>query len=224
VYGDDSESWGGNYGPMVDYVSLVATKADLTSSEQLLNHDFNTVANSAPSNWTISSGTWDACQGLYYSSLCVGFANTPFHENYTTSILDVCVANIADANVTKQTILTVTGFANEAALLAAVANNTWGIYNASGSGSFGTSNQSRPDIYCGNSQDNTLQYLDSNASSKDYFWGGGGNDTVAHMWLSVFYGGDGDDTASILDEASLFYGEAGNDACPDVWSGSVCTP
>ena len=85
VNGRDSENWGGNYGSMVDYVSLVATRTDGTSSEQLLNHDFNTVANSAPSNWTISSGTWAACSGLSTSSLCVGFADTPYHVNYTTS-------------------------------------------------------------------------------------------------------------------------------------------
>jgi hypothetical protein len=86
VSGDDSENWGGNYGALVDYVSLVATKSNGTSSEQLLNHDFNTVLNSAPSNWTTSNGTWAACSGLSTSSLCVGFENTPFHENYTTSI------------------------------------------------------------------------------------------------------------------------------------------
>ena len=85
VYGDDSENWGGNYGALVDYVSLVATKSDGTSSEQLLNHDFNTVVNSAPSNWTISSGTWAACSGLGTTSLCVGFEDTPYHVNYTTS-------------------------------------------------------------------------------------------------------------------------------------------
>lgn len=79
VYGDDSENWGGNYGALVDYVSLVATKSDGTSSEQLLNHDFNTVVSSAPSNWTISSGTWAACSGLSTSSLCVGFSDTPYH-------------------------------------------------------------------------------------------------------------------------------------------------
>ena len=79
VNGRDSENWGGNYGSMVDYVSLVATRTDGTSSEQLLNHDFNTVANSAPSNWTISSGTWAACSGLGTSTLCVGFEDTPYH-------------------------------------------------------------------------------------------------------------------------------------------------
>ena len=83
VYGDDSENWGGNYGPVVDYVSLVAVKTNGSSTEQLLNHDFNTVTSYAPSSWTISSGTWAACSGLYTSSLCVGFADTPFHENYT---------------------------------------------------------------------------------------------------------------------------------------------
>jgi hypothetical protein len=79
VYGDDSEGWGGNYGALVDYVSLVATKSDGTSSEQLINHDFNTVVSSAPSNWTISSGTWAACSGRGTSTLCVGFEDTPYH-------------------------------------------------------------------------------------------------------------------------------------------------
>ncbi|MEI8323059.1 MAG: DUF1566 domain-containing protein, partial [Actinomycetes bacterium] len=86
VNGRDSEFWGGNYGAVVDYVSLVASMANGTSSEQLLNHDFNTVANFAPSNWTISGETWAACSGLYTSSLCVGFEDTPYHENYTTSM------------------------------------------------------------------------------------------------------------------------------------------
>jgi hypothetical protein len=79
VYGDDSENWGGNYGALVDYVSLVATKSDGTSSEQLLNHDFNTVVSSVPSNWTISSGTWAACSGGGTSTLCIGFSDTPYH-------------------------------------------------------------------------------------------------------------------------------------------------
>jgi hypothetical protein len=86
VYGDDGGRWGGNYGPVVDYVSLVAAKTNGPSTEQLLNHDFNTVTNYAPDSWTISSGTWAACQGLYTSSLCVGFADTPFHENYIRTL------------------------------------------------------------------------------------------------------------------------------------------
>jgi hypothetical protein len=86
VNGRDFEFWGGNYGAVVDYVSLVATKSNGTSSEQLLNHDFNTVVSSAPSNWTISSGTWAACSGAGTSSLCVEFTDRPYHENYTTSM------------------------------------------------------------------------------------------------------------------------------------------
>jgi hypothetical protein len=86
VNGGDFEFWGGNYGTVVDYVSLVATKSNGTSSEQLLNHDFNTVVSSAPSNWTISSGTWAACSGAYTSTLCVEFTDRPYHENYTTSM------------------------------------------------------------------------------------------------------------------------------------------
>ena len=86
VNGGDFEFWGGNYGAVVDYVSLVATKSNGTSSEQLLNHDFNTVVSSAPSNWTISSGTWAACSGAYTSTLCVEFTDRPYHENYTTSM------------------------------------------------------------------------------------------------------------------------------------------
>jgi hypothetical protein len=86
VNGRDFEFWGGNYGAVVDYVSLVATKSNGTSSEQLLNHDFNTVVNSAPSNWTISGETWAACSGAGTSSLCVEFTDRPYHENYTTSM------------------------------------------------------------------------------------------------------------------------------------------
>ena len=95
VYGDDSESWGGNYGPVVDYVSLVAVKTNGSSTEQLLNHDFNTVTSYAPNSWTISSGTWAACEGLYTSSLCVGFADTPFHENYTVGTRTLTIDSIS---------------------------------------------------------------------------------------------------------------------------------
>lgn len=95
VYGDDSESWGGNYGPVVDYVSLVAVKTNGSSTEQLLNHDFNTVTSYAPSSWTISNEVWAACEGLYTSSLCVGFADTPFHENYTVGTRTLTIDSIS---------------------------------------------------------------------------------------------------------------------------------
>jgi len=223
VYGQDSEGWGGNYGPIVDYVSLIGTKSDGTTYEQLINHDFNNVTDNAPDDWTLSINTaWDTCQGLYSSTLCVDTENTPYHTNYELSILDLCVNNIADALVTKQSILSATGLNTEATFITAYNAGTWGAYIASGSGNFGEDNGHRPDVYCGNSQNNQSPNLDSNGGTKDYFWGGAGNDTVTQMWYSVFYGGYGDDTVSTLSEESLFYGEGGDDTCTLLQSSSIC--
>jgi hypothetical protein len=123
-----------------------------------------------------------------------------------------CVANIADPTVTEQTILTATGFANEAALQSAISANTWTMQLATGSGSFGTLNANKQDIYCGNSQDNRVTMLDSSSSTWDFFWGGDGNDSVGTMWKSFFFGGDGNDTVTTATESSFFYGQSGTDA------------
>lgn len=223
VYGQDSESWGGNYGPIVDYVSLIGTKSDGTTYEKLTNHDFNDVTDNAPDNWTLYTYTaWDTCQGLYTSTLCVDRENAPYHTNYELSILDLCVNNIDDALVTKQSILSATGLNTEATFITAYNAGTWGVYIASGSGNFGEDYGNRPDVYCGNSQNNQPPNLDSNGGTKDYFWGGAGNDTVTQMWYSVFYGGYGDDTVSTLSEESLFYGEGGDDTCTLLQTSSIC--
>ena len=223
VYGQDSESWGGNYGPIVDYVSLIGTKSDGTTYEKLTNHDFNNVTDNAPDDWTLYTYTaWDTCQGLYTSTLCVDRENAPYHTNYELSILDLCVNNIDDALVTKQSILSATGLNTEATFITAYNAGTWGVYIASGSGNFGEDYGNRPDVYCGNSQNNQPPNLDSNGGTKDYFWGGAGNDTVTQMWYSVFYGGYGDDTVSTLSEGSLFYGEGGDDTCTLLQTSSIC--
>jgi hypothetical protein len=126
-------------------------------------------------------------------------------------LLAQCVANIDDATVTESTILTVTKFADRAALLTAVSGGTWYIQIASGSGSFGIAHASNQDIYCGNNQNNTSPNLDSTSTTWDYFWGGAGNDTVNTMWKSFFFGGDGNDSITTANESSFFYGQSGTD-------------
>jgi len=142
------------------------------------------------------------------------------------TVLDQCVSNINDANFTKAAILSIIGM-NEQQLLAAVEQGTITIVIAQGSGEFGNGNGNARDIYCGNSQNNTVSYLDSNYGTRDYFFGGAGNDYVGHSWFSNFYGGAGDDTIDYLDERSFFYGGAGEDSCTHVsqgnW-GSTCNP
>jgi len=51
----------------------------------------------------------------------------PSPAQATSSLLDQCVASINDPAFTKAFILTQTGFADEASLLAAVASNSWTI-------------------------------------------------------------------------------------------------
>ena len=140
--------------------------------------------------------------------------------------LNQCVSNIDDPNFSKSTILSIIGMSEEQ-LLAAVDQGTITIVIAQGSGEFGNNNGAAQDIYCGNSQNNTVSNLDSNQGTRDYFFGGAGNDHVDHSWFSNFYGGAGDDTIDYLDERSFFYGGAGEDSCANVsqgiW-GSTCNP
>ena len=138
-----------------------------------------------------------------------------------SNIIDQCVANIADPAFTKSAILSIVG-KTEQELLDAVASGSLTVVIAQKSGEFGNGNGNAPDIYCGNSQDNAVTDLDSNAGTKDYFFGGAGNDWVFHAWYSVFYGGEGDDSIVWLDEASYFDGGAGTNACTNVIGGSTC--
>ncbi len=132
------------------------------------------------------------------------------------SLLDQCVTSINDPAFTKAFILTETGFADEAALLSAVASNSWTLQISTGPGWSPTMRGNNPDIYCGDANDNYIQFLDSNPSgSHDFFFGGAGNDTVDYMWDSRFWGGEGNDTINHNRERSIFYGGPGTNTCSD---------
>lgn len=126
------------------------------------------------------------------------------------NIIDKCLGNINDSRLTKEIFLSIVGLTEEE-LLRAVANNSWNITLATSSGQFGVNRYSTPDIYCGNAQDNYVQFLDSSAETKDYFFGGAGNDSVETAWNSEIFGGDGNDVVTNLLEKSIFYGGDGND-------------
>ena len=141
---------------------------------------------------------------------------SPASVSAAPSLLDQCVASINEAAFTKEFILSETGFADEASLLAAVTANTWTIQISTGPGWNPTLRGMNPDIYCGDSGNNYVQYLDSNPSgSHDFFFGGAGNDSVDTMWDSRFWGGAGDDTIHHNRERSIFYGGSGNNTCLD---------
>ena len=128
---------------------------------------------------------------------------------YSPNRIEECVASIADPNWTKTTLLAAIG-KTEQQLLSLVNASTWYIQVAADA-TFGINHANNPDIYCGNSNDNYVPYLDSDASTFDYFFGGAGNDSVNTSWNSIFYGGEGNDSVSNLTETSRFYGGAGTD-------------
>ena len=128
---------------------------------------------------------------------------------YTPNRIEECVASIADPNWTKTTLLAAIG-KTEQQLLSLVNASTWFIQVAADA-TFGINHASNPDIYCGNSNNNYVATLDSDASTFDYFFGGAGNDSVGTSWNSIFYGGEGNDSVSNLTETSKFYGGAGTD-------------
>jgi Ca2+-binding RTX toxin-like protein len=132
----------------------------------------------------------------------------------TSSLLDQCVANINDPLFDKAFLLGLTGFSTEAQFEASVASGRWTVQLATGSGHFGTHNGDSPDLYCGNSQNNSRDYLDSDNTSRDFFIGGAGDDSLTGtMWQSTIYGGEGNDYANDIQESSYFYGGPGNDSC-----------
>jgi hypothetical protein len=128
---------------------------------------------------------------------------------YSPNRIEECVASIADPNWTKTTLLAAIG-KTEQQLLTSVNDRSWFIQVAADA-TFGINHANNPDIYCGNSNDNYVPYLDSDASTFDYFFGGAGNDSVNTSWNSIFYGGEGNDSVSNLTESSRFYGGAGTD-------------
>ncbi len=133
------------------------------------------------------------------------------------NIVDKCLRNISDSRLTKEIFLSIVGL-TEVGLISAVANNSWFVTLATNSGEFGVNNAFSPDIYCGNSLNNSIKFLDSNAETKDYFFGGAGNDSVDSSWNSEFFGGDGNDSVTNLLEKSIFYGGDGNDSVSNIAS------
>jgi hypothetical protein len=107
------------------------------------------------------------------------------------------------------------GFASAAAIENAIAAGTLGVYVANGSGvisNSGSSNGNAQDIFCGDSNNNEVANMDSDASSQDFFFGGAGNDSLTGtMWYSKFYGGPGNDYANSIQERSTFIGGPGAD-------------
>jgi hypothetical protein len=129
--------------------------------------------------------------------------------------LDGCIAAINDPLYTRSTMPGLMGFANAAAIETAITNGTLVVWIANGAGVITGSNGANgngQDLFCGDSNDNQVATLDSDASSQDYFFGGAGNDSVTnHMWFSTVYGGPGNDYVAYIDERSHFYGGPGTD-------------
>ena len=156
--------------------------------------------------------------------LVFSIGSTSLHQaSATTTWLNRCVTNIDDSLFDSAFVLNLTGYATESQFETAVTNGTWQVQLATGSGLFGINNGNSRDLYCGNSQDNTVYELDSAAGSRDFFIGGAGNDsTTGPVWESTFYGGTGNDYAARLEEASYFYGGPGTDSCGTVSWDSRC--
>jgi hypothetical protein len=136
--------------------------------------------------------------------------------------LNACVTAINDPQYTRDTIATTIRnpngtqkYADGNALQAAITAGSIYLYVANGSGLIfdgGGARQNAPDLYCGDSNDNTVNNLDSDTASRDTFFGGAGNDTVTNSWLSDFYGGPGNDYVGSLAEDSYFNGGPGTDS------------
>lgn len=136
--------------------------------------------------------------------------------------LNACVTAINDSQFTRDTIATTIRnpngtqrYADGNALQAAITAGTIYLYVANGSGLIfdgGGDRQGAPDLYCGDSNDNSVNNLDSDTASRDTFFGGAGNDTVTNSWLSDFWGGPGNDSVGGLSENSYFNGGPGTDS------------
>ena len=142
------------------------------------------------------------------------FQVTTQNVSAAPSLLDQCVSSINESGFTKEFILAETGFSDEAALLSAVSSGAWTIQISTGPGWNPPLRANSPDIYCGDSGDNTIDMLDSNPSgTHDFFFAGAGNDVVNTMWDSRYWGGSGNDTIHNNRERSIFYGGSGTNTC-----------
>jgi hypothetical protein len=147
-------------------------------------------------------------------TLASAFQVTTQNVSAAPSLLDQCVSSINESGFTKEFILSETGFSDEAALLSAVSSGAWTIQISTGPSWNPPLRADWPDIYCGDSGDNTVNMLDSNPSgSHDFFFAGAGNDVVNTMWDSRYWGGSGDDTIHNNRERSIFYGGSGTNTC-----------
>ena len=137
------------------------------------------------------------------------------------ALLSLCVSSINYPLYTADKIAELMGLSTSA-LTTAISNGSITVWIASGAGIFGASAVGNSqDLFCGDSNNNTVTDLDSDASTKDYFFGGAGNDTVTNSWNSVFYGGPGADSAGSFAEGAIFYGGSGVDTSPSLATGAT---
>ena len=89
------------------------------------------------------------------------------------------------------------------------------VYIANGAGvipNSASANGNAQDLFCGDSNNNQIPTMDSEASTQDFFFGGAGDDSLTgNMWFSTFYGGPGNDYANSVQERSTFNGGPGTD-------------
>ena len=162
-----------------------------------------------------------AVVGLLAAAISVSNLSTAIAVVSNTLDLNACISAINDPQFTRDTLATTMRnpdgsqrYANGDALQSAITAGSINLYVANGPGLIfdgGGSRQDAPDLYCGDSNDNSVNNLDSNTSSRDHFFGGAGNDTVTNSWLSDFWGGPGNDSVGGLSENSYFNGGPGTD-------------
>jgi len=150
-----------------------------------------------------------------FSSLITSPSASALTSAEATTLLNNCISAINDPLYTRATLPAIIGYADAAAIESAIAAGSLGVYIANGAGvipNSGSANGNAPDLFCGDSNDNQVAFMDSNTSSQDFFFGGGGNDSLTGtMWFSSFYGGPGNDYAYNIQERSTFRGGPGND-------------
>jgi VCBS repeat-containing protein len=132
-----------------------------------------------------------------------------------TTRLNSCIAAINDPLYTRSTLPGIMGFASITTLENAIAAGTLVVYIANGAGvipNSASANGNAQDLFCGDSNNNQIPTMDSDASTQDFFFGGAGDDSLTGtMWFSKFYGGPGNDYANSIQERSTFDGGPGND-------------
>lgn len=141
------------------------------------------------------------------------------------TLLTNCINGINDPLYTRATLPGLMGFASAAAIETAISNGSLGIYIASGAGVItNVNNSNSQDLYCGDSNNNSIVYMDSSASTRDFFFGGAGDDSVTgEMWFSTFFGGQGNDSVAKLSETSYFYGGLGTDTVSNISTGTYAS-